>query len=83
MKIFDSANCEILCLKKNENGCCFLHHKNGCYWKPGGTASDGTGTGISVTCRTAGRTLAIVFKNQNFNDNISNNHNNIVIAVIS
>lgn len=54
----DQARCEALCLKQNENGCCYLRNDIGCYWVPGGEAAGGdtcngkagSCTGIAVTC---------------------------------
>jgi len=35
MKISDIEDCSHLCKQQNQNGCCSLDNKDGCYWKDG------------------------------------------------
>ena len=38
----DTTNCAALCKKEDEDGCCYIDNKSGCWWYPGGRAySDG------------------------------------------
>ena len=53
MNTSDTLKCEILCLQKQEIGCCWLGDGSGCYWYAGGLAGVTKGAGstsMSVTC---------------------------------
>ena len=64
----DYANCEKLCKRYRENGCCYLKTGDGCYWRPGGysTKSKVDNGAISVNCYRSGRNENTDFDNHDY-----------------
>ena len=52
MNTSDTLRCAILCLQKQEVGCCYLGNEAGCYWYAGGLAGaqNGDNGAMAVTC---------------------------------
>ena len=61
--IADTANCEYLCQNKGEDGCCYLHDTDGCYWKASAEVATDTGSGIASKCSDTSNPCIIFFIN--------------------
>ena len=69
MRSTNWEQCEKLCKRYRENGCCYLASVflfGGCFWNPGGySIKPGNDvTGMSADCYRSGRNKTIAFDNQ-------------------